>query len=381
MSNEENKSDVQNKKSKISKNNPTKKIKNKKSKKKTAKLIQEEEKVGEIERIAELQQEYPDVESNFLESGSLVTEESLLENQEKEKQVEETIHEIITESEHSVEMSAENAVPVAEMQEAVLNTPVSSIMDEIDELDAIVPEVANDEFVELNVGFRYRIRHGRFWKLVQTILRPMAPEMPIQRMLLPNERSIDSVLLIFFEEVQIFIGILILLIGTGLLFFDVEKIYVVSIIIFSIITIITGSMSEEIHVTNQRILVRRIDLLERIFRIPRDCQYLITQIVSFQVGRAPVNRLLLLPSLLIAILDIMFPMHILIRIGIVAVLIPILFFALRINKRAMSFQLSGGHSVILGAEKGIPLHLVDTLSEILLTENLIVPTNLEVNSR
>ncbi|MCY3413820.1 MAG: hypothetical protein INQ03_19405 [Candidatus Heimdallarchaeota archaeon] len=232
-------------------------------------------------------------------------------------------------------------------------------------------EQAAEPIIPIKRGFRRAHQKGKITKLIDTLLRPFVPNLPVKSMLLRDERQVDSVHLIYFEEGQLLVGVLIGFISIISLFFDIPLFYSLVLLAIGLLVFFTGSVSEEIYLTNQRLLVRRIDLLERIFRVPRDEQYLISQVVSFQVGRAPFNRPLLYLLVFMTIVDAFLPVYLLFKIIVFLSLLPAIFFALRIGKRAFVFNLSGGHIVTLGAQKGLRLDFIDNFSEILLDINAI----------
>lgn len=207
-------------------------------------------------------------------------------------------------------------------------------------------------------------------RLINIIIRPFAPPIPIKKLLLTNEVVVDNVLLVYFTEGQLVLGLILAIIGTYILGLLPFKLLGGLIVLLGIAFFFTASGSEEIYITSSRLLIRRLNLADRLFHIPRDEQYLVKQAVSFQIGRAPVNRIMLGFDFLIILYTVIFSPIYLITIFVYITVIISMYYALRLKKRAISFQMSGGGNVAIGIYKGIPLRFVQNFTETLLSRTL-----------
>ncbi|MHA2031501.1 MAG: hypothetical protein ACW99Q_19155, partial [Candidatus Kariarchaeaceae archaeon] len=126
--------------------------------------------------------------------------------------------------------------------------------------------------------------------IINRLIPDFAPKLEIDEKLIDDEYSKDYALIRYYSELQILLGISILAIGGIGLAVDIIFILVCCL---GVILILTGFEIEEIYVTNVRLLIRRIGLLERIIRIPSDEEHLLRHVVSFHIGRAPTQKVLM----------------------------------------------------------------------------------------
>jgi hypothetical protein len=193
-----------------------------------------------------------------------------------------------------------------------------------------------------------------------------APRLNIDEKLIENEHSKDYALIRYYSELQILLGVIVFSVGAiGAI--SSHSVYLL-VCILGAILIVTGFDIEEIYVTNIRLLIRRIGLLERVIRIPSDEEHLLKHVVSFNIGRAPVHKVLM------ALAGIGFFAGLTLSIasftGLIVLLASTALFilGLRIGKRIVTLNLAGGHYVILGLRKGVPTHLIQSLMTSTFTE-------------
>ncbi len=163
----------------------------------------------------------------------------------------------------------------------------------------------------------------------------------------------------YYSELQILMGAIIFIFG-ALGAISSNGLYLL-VSILGAVLVFTGFDIEEIYVTNIRLLIRRIGLLERIIRVPADEEHLLKHIVSFKIGRAPTHKILM------GLAVIGFINEITSTIGnvpgfIILITSFILFIlALRLGKRVVTLNLAGGHNIVLGIRKGVPTHLIKSI--------------------
>lgn len=201
-------------------------------------------------------------------------------------------------------------------------------------------------------------------KLIDLIIPPYAPLINLEEKLIPKEEKKDYALIRHYSEFQILLGLFLLVIGVIVAVFE-SLLWIAPI--FGIILIATGFEIEEIYITNIRLLIRKIGFVERLIKVPADEEHILKHVVSFNVGRAPMNKILtgmsIIGPLIIAFREISNPGSIstflIISIMIISVFIFIL--GMRLGKRILVIHLAGGHQVLLGTRKGIPLHILNSM--------------------
>lgn len=194
----------------------------------------------------------------------------------------------------------------------------------------------------------------------------------IKKQLLPGEDHLNSKLVVYFDEWQIIIGFIIFMLGV------LSPLYIINIGLIFIATLsgslimVTGYATEEVHITSSRIMVRRMNWIDRFFRIPKDSQYIINEIVSFDLERAPMNQALfvsgLVPPLLYFIPVVRNSGVLVIALFILSLIL--IAFSQRLGKRTIAFSMSGGHRVHLGIYKGIPQSVVEAFIDIVMEKNV-----------
>jgi len=210
-------------------------------------------------------------------------------------------------------------------------------------------------------------------KLIKNFTSTGNSRLNISSQLLPGEQLLASKLVIYFDEVQILAGLVIIL-SSFITFFSFNLGFGISIILFlaGLSLAATGFASEDLYITNSRVLVRRMTWIDKMFRIPRDSQYILNEIVSFDVQRAPMNSGLFYTGLIPLILLLWQEVRnsiisIIIIIGITLLLVII---SQRLGKRTLSFSMSGGHQVFLGIYKGIPNSVIQAFIAIIMEKNI-----------
>lgn len=202
-------------------------------------------------------------------------------------------------------------------------------------------------------------------KLIDLIIPPYAPLINLEEKLIPKEEKKDYALIRHYSEFQILLGLFLLVVGV-LVAVSIDSLLWVAPI-FGIILIATGFEIEEIYITNIRLLIRKIGFIERIIRVPADEEHILKHVVSFNVGRAPMNKILtgmsIIGPLIIAFREIgnpgSIPTFLIFSIMLISVFIFIL--GMRLGKRILVIHLAGGHQVLLGTRKGIPLHILNSM--------------------
>jgi len=198
---------------------------------------------------------------------------------------------------------------------------------------------------------------GRF---VEIIIPPYAPKLDIDSILIPGEENKDSATILHFSEIQILLGMIFFLFGLGAIISGEGLLYI--LMIFGFVLVSTGFEIEEIYVTTKRLIVRRIGFIERIIRIPSDEEHLVEHIVSFNVGRAPMNKIMIFLGL-VAFFTLLFAgeQGAMVQFLILQAAIIMSLFGLRLGKRILTLNFAGGHAVILGIRKGVPEHLLKSI--------------------
>lgn len=199
-------------------------------------------------------------------------------------------------------------------------------------------------------------------KAFDAILPPYEPRIDIDQKLVKSERAIEHAIIRHFSELQLFFGLLFIALGP---LFQViyNSVYLYFISLLGLILVFSSYELEEIFITSHRIMVRRVGMVERVLRVPSDEEHALEHLVSFNVGRAPPNYLLLLialPGYFVLFNDQLanFPQLLVILASTV-----ILVFSLRINRRAVTLALAGGLQIILGVRKGIPKRIINALQQ------------------
>lgn len=214
------------------------------------------------------------------------------------------------------------------------------------------------------------VPRSRFGQYVKSKLSQRAP-LELRKQLLPNESLLSSKMVIYYSEGQIFLGLFSVLLAFlfVILFSDLLIFWVFAII--GVMLILTGYASEELHITDFRIMVRRMTWVDRFFHIPRDSQYILDEIVSFDIERAPMNMALvysaILPWLLFLVPNLR---NSFVLIIVIITSLVLLILSQRLDKRAISFNMSGGHQVQLGIFKGIPNDVVEAFIDIVMEKNI-----------
>lgn len=202
-------------------------------------------------------------------------------------------------------------------------------------------------------------------KGIDYIIPPYTPLINLEKKLIPKEEKKDYTIIHHYNEIQIIIGFLLAIIGIITGPSIDELLWILTIL--GLILIFTGFEIEEIYITNFRLLVRRIGFIERVIRVPSDEEHLLEHVVSFNIGRAPMNKIITsiaaIGPILITIRELNIPGSIpkLLVITLLATSVFILIIGLRLGKRILVIYLAGGHTVILGQRKGIPRHILTTM--------------------
>lgn len=197
--------------------------------------------------------------------------------------------------------------------------------------------------------------------ILNKMIPSYAPKIEIDKKLIPDEVEIDHVEIKHFNEFQILFGLIFTVVFTYLaLTYYWILIYVV---ILGLVMLKTGFEIEEIYVTSNRLLIRRIGLLERIIKIPVDEEHIIEHIVTFKLGRAPVQIIIFSLGLLTGFVAIVSQLDPLINSIIVLTAIALTLIGMRLGKRTITLFFAGHHVVILGSRKGVPLHIYESLQK------------------
>lgn len=195
--------------------------------------------------------------------------------------------------------------------------------------------------------------------IVNRLIPEFAPKLKIEEKLIDNEINKDYAMIKHYSEIQILVGVIIILFGFGGTVSS-SGIYLL-VGILGVILVLTGYDIEEIYVTDIRLLVRRIGLLERIIRIPSDEEHLLKHIVSFNIGRAPTQKILMALAAIGFMTGITETLATLNGLVLVFTSLALFILGLRLGKRIVTLNLAGGHVVILGIRKGVPKHLIQSI--------------------
>jgi len=209
-------------------------------------------------------------------------------------------------------------------------------------------------------------------RILKARMHSFATPINLRKFLLPNEDHLSSKRVIYFDEWQIFFGFFVMVIAIMILAIWQLLLPTMVLVLVGILLILTGYASEELHITNYRILLRRMNWVDRLFRIPKDSQYLLEEIVAFDIQRAPINTALLIAGLLPFFLLLLPAVRSSTILWLMIVLIAcfLLVLSQRLGKRSINFLMSGGHQVILGQYKGIPGSVVETFTNIIMEKNI-----------
>ncbi len=210
-------------------------------------------------------------------------------------------------------------------------------------------------------------------KLIDKFIPPFAPLIDLEEKLIPKEEKQDYTLIRHYNEFQILLGFFLFIFGIFIALIIDELLWIIMVLGF--ILIITGFEIEEIYITNIRLLIRRIGFIERIIRVPSDEEHLLNHVVSFNIGRAPINKIIsgfaIIGPVIITLRELdapkSLPTYLIVIILILSVFILII--GMRLGRRILVIYLSGGHTVILGQRKGIPEHMLKSLMNSIYKQN------------
>jgi hypothetical protein len=209
-----------------------------------------------------------------------------------------------------------------------------------------------------------------FRRIFKKFFPPLAPRYPVEERLIKNEKVNEKSYVLHLSNVQLLLGIVIFVIGIILF----NSYFFIGLIVISLgmLLLLIAYEIEEIIITNKRILIRKIGMMERILRIPSDEEHLLKHVVSFYVGRAPVNKPVLVVGfvLLIAngfVLPQIDPNPVLIYTILISCLI-IFYIGLRLRRRALRIYLSGGHFILIGVRKGVPQNILKSFTQMVISE-------------
>jgi hypothetical protein len=198
-------------------------------------------------------------------------------------------------------------------------------------------------------------------QILNKIIPSYAPRIEIDKKLIPDEIEIDHVEIKHFNEFQILFGLIFTVVFSylALAYYWI----LIFVVILGLVMLKTGFEIEEIYVTSNRLLIRRIGLLERIIKIPVDEEHIIEHIVTFKLGRAPVQIIIFSLGLLTGFVAIVSQLDPLINTVIVITAIALILIGMRLGKRIITLYFAGQHVVILGSRKGVPLHIYESLQK------------------
>ncbi|MHA2254020.1 MAG: hypothetical protein ACXAD7_26950 [Candidatus Kariarchaeaceae archaeon] len=197
--------------------------------------------------------------------------------------------------------------------------------------------------------------------VINKLIPSYEPRIEIEKKLVPGEIAKDNTLIRHFSEMQILIGFIVIILG--IFAGSIISLYAYLVLLLGFILVITGFDIEEIYITSKRMLIRHIGFIERIIRIPSDEEHLLEHVVSFTVGRAPMNGIVVFLGASGFLLLLGSGLDGSVQFIIVLVSIAIMVIGLRLGKRILTINLAGGHQVILGVRKGIPTHILQSMME------------------
>jgi hypothetical protein len=200
-------------------------------------------------------------------------------------------------------------------------------------------------------------------KILNKVIRPYFPRLPINEKIVPDEKIMDSAVIKHYSQTQMLLGLIVFVLG--LVLFSIIEYITLSLLLsfIGILLFFTAYETEEIYVTSDRLLVRRIGFIERFIRIPSDEEHVIEHVVSYHIGRAPMNKILVfmafVPLTMLTANDARY-------ISILIAFTSIAFFTLglRLGKRVFTINFAGGHVVLLGLRKGVPKHLIESFTDV-----------------
>lgn len=202
-------------------------------------------------------------------------------------------------------------------------------------------------------------------KGIDKLIPPFAPKIKIEEKLIPKEANLDYALIRHYSEFQILLGFIMTILGLYMMF-TIDFLLLI-LVILGMILVLTGFEIEELYITSIRLLIRRISFIERFIRVPADEEHLLKHVVSFSVGRAPPNKILIGMSIfgpvIIAFRELGSAGSVpaIVNLIIVGISLAVLIMGLRLGRRAIVINMAGGHTVLLGIRKGVPEHILHSL--------------------
>ena len=250
-----------------------------------------------------------------------------------------------------------------EVKDDIKNDYKEDVKAHKEDIDEKKPEQSTSYFIKLQNSSKVILNKTRkiVGKVIDKIFPSFAPLIEIEKKLIPGEVEIDHVRIKHFNEFQILFGLIFVVVFTILgLTYNWILLFVV---ILGLVMLKTGFEIEEIYVTSNRLLIRRIGLLERIIRIPVDEEHIIEHVVTFKLGRAPVQIVIFTLGLLTGFVAIVITLDPLTNALIVVTAVILTLIGMRLGKRIITLFFAGNHIVILGSRKGVPLHLYHSLQK------------------
>lgn len=186
--------------------------------------------------------------------------------------------------------------------------------------------------------------------------------------LIHEERYISGVEIINYNEIMIIISFVLLILTVFLNF--LSPWYNLTLIL-PLILIYFSLDLELVMLTDERVIIEKRGVIEKITRIKNETSLSLDQIAVFKYGRAPVNIALLaftmisltsITALLIVVeLQVVF---IVLNIILLIILLMLLWYSLRLNKRSIELSVIGVKTNIgIGRNKGVPYWFMSDTQE------------------
>jgi len=293
------------------------------------------------------------------------------EQEEQREQIEITEE---TEQMKTIQETNENSQPRKDsiLQRLIqkITSPFRSDKSEVERNEIDSSEKVEEEEQEEQKDQEKEKKPSVITRMLNKVIRPYSPRLPIKEKVVPGENVIDTAVINHYSQTQMLLGLVVFVFG--LILFSTIDHFIFSLLMsfLGVLLFFTAYEIEEIYVTSDRLLVRRIGFIERILRIPSDEEHVIKHVVSYYIGRAPMNKILVLmgfvPLTILSDNDSSY-------IAILMALTSIAFFVigLRIGKRAFTINFAGGHVVLLGLRKGVPKHLIESFTGVVVEKELL----------
>ncbi len=210
---------------------------------------------------------------------------------------------------------------------------------------------------------RYKLRN----KLTGIIFGKYDLKKIAKNKLVHDEKFVSGLEIIYYNEIMIFISIVI---GLLSILFTFKSLFAIIPLIISMYLIFLSLELELIFLTDERIIIEKRGILEKILNTQSELSLSLDQIAVLKYSRAPFHRQLLYISLIGLIINFIIIsvisdlLLILFLSAISFVLFYMLWFGLRLNKRSIELSVIGINLPVgIGRSKGAPMSFLVDIQE------------------